>query len=419
MPLAVAVVVVVALPAAADDDFYVQRLREARQFVEARDYREAIDSFRIAAFGMMNEPARYEQALAGLVLAEESAGRPDQAKETLRRIVQVEAKFPGSFEAAEVSAGDRKAVVDLLVRNIAPDTLQSAGGFARLVKTEEEKIAELPPTERHRAYENRARKSPDNGVWDLANARLYLEEGNARLAAKFSERALSEGSRSDEARLLQARALAALSRWKEALAEFEGVPAARRNSDGNARADYGICLFHSGKAEEARAALSGLPLEVASRSAVAAVLKDLEAKAPPKTTAALPPARPVAGDPPAGPLVAKAREALARHDLATAETDLAAALKPDTGNREARLLLGELQYLQWNWSAGSATFQKLEPFGPAEAEFEFYEAVCLYNIGRVTEAQAALRRALPGISSSPTVEKYKHRILSGEKAGSP
>ena len=417
--LPVALAAAFALPAAADDDFYVQRLREARRFVEARDYREAIDSFRIAAFGMMNEPPRYEQALAGLVLAEESAGRPDQAKETLQRIVQVETRFPGSFDAAVLSPGDRKSVEQLLVGAISQDVLRGAGRFSRLVKSEEEKLAELPSAERHRAYERRAREKPDAGAWDLANARLFLEEGSARQAAKFAERALEAGPASDEARLLHARALAALSRWKEALAEFERVPAASRDPDGNARAEYGVCLYHVGKAEEARAALAGLPPEVAARPAVAAALKDLEAKAPRKNGTESEPVRAAAESAAAPSLVANAREALARHDLAAAETDLAAALKSEPGNRAARLLFGELQYLRSNWSAGAATFQKLEPFDPAEAKLEFYQAVCLYNIGRFAEARAALKRALPGISSSPTVEKYKHVILEGGKPGSP
>jgi hypothetical protein len=272
--LLAALAAAIAIPAAAADDFSRQRLEEAERFVEVGDYRGAMDSFRIAAFGLMNDPPQYERALVGLALAEKAAEAPDQVKETLQKIVRVETRFPGAFDSAALSPADRKAAEGLLLATLPPEALLAAGRLGRLVPSEEEKLTRLPSRERHRAYEERA-SAHNESKWDIANSRLYLEEGNARLAAKYAQFALLASPGSDGVRLVYARALAALSRWNDALAEFERVPPAELDAYPEAKGDYAICLYRVGRTGEARTVLSALPAEVASRPAVARVMRDL------------------------------------------------------------------------------------------------------------------------------------------------
>ncbi len=393
----------------AEEDFYLQRLADGKQFFGTKDYPQAAINFRIAGFGLMKSPARYEEALVWLALSDQAAGRADRLRETLLRVLFVEGRFPGSYDAAPLPSEQRRAFETALLATLAPESLSAESRFARLIKTEEQKIEELAPAARHQAYEKKAKEDAAEGKWDLENARLYLREGQAKQAEKFARRALAAGSKNDTAVVVRASALARLSRCPDAVSAFEGLSRERWETDPEARADYGVCLARVGRRSEAVTILSALPEEIATRPPVMQALAEARAE----------PSKPIAksdSDPKkVESLLSRARERLDARDLGGAQAALRGALKIAPTNREALLRLGEVDYSRGAWKAGAALLADLEPFRKDETVFQFYFAVCLYNSGRESEAKAALLKALPRLSPSEVVENYRKLILGAPK----
>lgn len=393
----------------AQEDFYLQRLADGRRFFEAKDYPQAAINFRIAGFGLMKSPARYEEVLVWLALSDQAAGRTDALKETLLRVLFVEDRFPGSYDAAALRSEQRQAFETMLLVSLPAESLRGASRFARLIRTEEQKIEDLAPAARHRAYEKRAKEEPAEGKWDLENARLYLREGQAKQAEKFVRRALAAGSKDDRAVVVRASALARLSRCPDAVSAFEGLSRERWETDPEARADYGMCLARVGRSGEAVQLLTALPEEIASRPPVARALAEARAKVSKTSPKTASDTNSVES------LLSRARERLDARDLGGTEKALQEALEIAPSNRNVLLRLGELRYLQSAWKSGAVLLADLEPFRNDEAAFQFYYAVCLYNLGRKAEAKTALLEALPRLPSTPTLEKYSKLILAGER----
>ena len=109
-------------------DFSEARLREGEQAYRDRRYPEAIDQFRIAAFGFLEHPALLSEALVMLALSQDSAGRQVDAKATVNRLTDVERRFP-SYATARLDRAARsdferrfrKAFPDLFARKQQPE----------------------------------------------------------------------------------------------------------------------------------------------------------------------------------------------------------------------------------------------------------------------------------------------------------
>lgn len=107
--------------AAPADDFYLVRLQAGRAEAAAGRHFEAIDDFRIASFGFLDQPALLMEGLARLALAQEAAGKQADAEATLRRLVEIEKRFSG-WAQADLEPETRAAFMALLSKRLGPAT---------------------------------------------------------------------------------------------------------------------------------------------------------------------------------------------------------------------------------------------------------------------------------------------------------
>ncbi len=104
------------------DDFNYQRLQEGRMAFQQKRFGEAINEFRVAAFGSLDEPTVLTECLVRLALAEAAAGKPSDADDTLARFVDVEKRF-GGFAKANLESEVRTEFQALLKTRVSPATL--------------------------------------------------------------------------------------------------------------------------------------------------------------------------------------------------------------------------------------------------------------------------------------------------------
>ena len=102
------------------DDFYLSRLAAGKAETASGRHYEAIADFRIASFGFLDQPVLLVEGLARLALAQEAAGRKDDAEETLRRFVEVETRFD-AWGDANVEPATRTAFAALLGKRLGAE----------------------------------------------------------------------------------------------------------------------------------------------------------------------------------------------------------------------------------------------------------------------------------------------------------
>jgi hypothetical protein len=100
------------------EDFYEARLVAGYEAMRAERVPEAIDQFRIAAFGLMEKPPLLTEALVRLALAQDAIGSKVAADETVKRFAEVERRF-GAYSAARLEPTARAAFGKLLARQSA------------------------------------------------------------------------------------------------------------------------------------------------------------------------------------------------------------------------------------------------------------------------------------------------------------
>ncbi|HKD17570.1 MAG TPA: hypothetical protein VKG23_06845, partial [Thermoanaerobaculia bacterium] len=132
------------------DDFNEDRLRDGQDAYAAKRYADAIDQFRIAAFGSLDHPPVLSESLVRLALAETAANKSSDAGATLERFIEVERRFP-SYAKANLQPEIRSAFQTLLLARVPQATILSVPSLAGLIETNEQKIAKLPPESRRKA----------------------------------------------------------------------------------------------------------------------------------------------------------------------------------------------------------------------------------------------------------------------------
>lgn len=81
-------------------DFSAARLKDGEASYAQRRYADATDALRIAAFGLLDQPILLSEALVYLALAQDAAGRREDAITTLARFAVVERRFSAYAKAA-------------------------------------------------------------------------------------------------------------------------------------------------------------------------------------------------------------------------------------------------------------------------------------------------------------------------------
>lgn len=415
--------------AGAADDFYVSRLQEGRVAFQTGRTAEAADLLRIACFGLLDNPPLLSEGIVWLGLAQERQGRTADVDATLRRFLEAEKRF-GGYDRIVLPADVRKEFDGVLSRRLPQEVLLSMPSLVRLVETEEQKLAKMPPAERARALAAKAKAEPENARWPLEQARLALGQGQAKDTVRFAGQALALDPANVEALQLRARALTVRRDYPEALADLAALPPGTVDSDPALRADLFVGLAAGKRWDEAREAARGLPEEQLARADVTAALgkmprekaaepeaPEVAAEATAAAAAPAPPAVVAAPEAPAAPLPtveevrASVRELLAAGNAPAARNVAASAVSARPDDRVLRRLLLEAACMAKDWKRVAAEAKLLEPFRTGEEPSMFYAAVGYFETGRKDEAKPLMERARPGIAATPFVNYYAERIL--------
>ncbi|MCP4656979.1 MAG: hypothetical protein GY856_16330 [bacterium] len=131
--LAVGGLVVLALSMAAwaalaADPFYENLRSEAAVAYGRGDYPRALQLFRLACFGLLDEPVVLGECLVQRSMAEAAVDDPEAFTATFRRILEIEQRF-GAYSQAALTPELRQAFEDYLELWISLDELQSTAAF--------------------------------------------------------------------------------------------------------------------------------------------------------------------------------------------------------------------------------------------------------------------------------------------------
>ena len=366
--IAVAVILGVCASAQGADDFNDQRLEEGRIAYQRRNFIEAIDQFRVAAFGSLDRPDRLSDCLARLALAQVAAGQSAETDETLGRFVEVERRF-GAYGKTTLEPDIRADFQALLIRSVPAATLSAVPSLTNLVETDEQKVARLPAPERRKALRAWAKREPSAARWQIGLARDAIERGDEGEARRLISKALSLDPGNAEALALQAR-----------LAH----PAQPQTQAASARA------------------LSPTPPDKPTAGS--------ESPGSPRNPAAGKGAGPGADATNSRRVLEESRRLVSASKAGDAVPLLTDAIKADPGNRELRLALLEAACLSRSYGLAVAQLTVSAPFSESEAPSSFYAAVALYETGRGTDARDFLQKALPRVGG-PLVDEYSKKIL--------
>ncbi|MGA7990070.1 MAG: hypothetical protein WCC53_01435, partial [Thermoanaerobaculia bacterium] len=128
--VAAVVLLVGAAALARADDFAGARMSDGIEAYRSRQFAEAADQFRIACFGLLDQPVRLSEGLVRLALAQEALGRKEGVTAALKRFVEVEKRF-GAYSGARVDAGMRGEFEALLFARVPAETLAAVPSLSR------------------------------------------------------------------------------------------------------------------------------------------------------------------------------------------------------------------------------------------------------------------------------------------------
>lgn len=457
----------VAPPAASTvHPFYRQLLDRGIYSYRQGDAETAVQELRFAVFGLLEEPALLTRGLAHLALAQQAAGQPEDAEESLGRLLTVEERFT-VYRQAELSPELRQRLEDLMLSRVSDASLAGSATFRPLADERlRRKLAELPPRQRRSALIEAAARRPGNSTWQLALAELELAEGNAAEAARRADLVLGgeDAAIYEKAHCVRGAALAATDACAPALTSLELCP--RRTTDAGLAAATLGCQAELGRWAEGAAFLTTVSPTVRQARPVARLARRVDKQASrlaaaqargrqeefaaadagtepadtePRTEPAgteprtepqteaqtdggpTPPSAATGVPANLGSIVLDSAEqdrlAEARRGLASATTaaDLQRPLElarqvADTNPRsaEAQHLVGEIAYRASAWEQAARYFRRGGE--PQRPELRFYLAVALFESGETQEARSVLERALPDLPRNPFVTSYAERI---------
>ena len=402
------------------DEFTDERLHDGQESYAAKRYAEAVDEFRIAAFGSLDKPTVLSECLVRLSLAEAAAAKNSDVGATLERFLDVERRF-SAYAKANLQPEIRASFKTLLLSRVPQATVVSIPSLAGMVETEEQKIAKLPPVDRRKALEAAARREPDSVTWPIDLSRDALERSDPKDAEQWASKALSIQPQNSDALALRARARAAKNDCSGALADLAALSAAEKDSRPDLYADDFVCLVEGRNWEAAEVVAGRVPPSSSTRPDVVAARTKLSSEQQRRTgsttaSTAAPKAATKAAAPPPDPARSRAvleesRRLVLAGKPGDAEKMLNEALRSDPGNRDLRLALLEAACLDRSYQSGAAQVALVKPFAETEAPSMFYAAVVLYETGKFDEARGYMKQAMPRVSG-PLVDEYANKILS-------
>lgn len=425
-------VLLIAAPLLAADDFYEQQLRSGKADFLANRLPQAADEFRIAAFGLMQQPPLLQEALARLAVAQNALGQNDDQRKTIDRFVAVEQRF-ATYANVQLEPSVRTKFEELVTKQVTRATLQAIPSLAKLANYEALRIASLPASQKAAAYEDMARREPRNAEWTLALTRDAAARDNSGDVVRWGARTLDLDPSNQEVKLLVAHARASRRECKEALAMISDLDPSK-NPD--LYADQTVCFVEMSRWSDAKTALANVPDKLKSRADVvrasqqitaeqqrqakiAQAAKPSGAPAPspastaPTSTKTVPQTSAAPTKPAAAPLdtIESARKLIKDAKYTEAVRVLRPAVSSNPDNRALKLALLEAAVLARDWRTAAAQVPTVTPLGTGEELYMFYASVALYETGRHDEAKLFMEKARPRMVPSPMVDYYVKTIL--------
>lgn len=255
-------------------DFYDQQLRAGQTDAAAGRLVQAADELRIAAFGFLDRPPFLTTALVQLALVQNSLGNTAAVTQTLDRFLEVERRF-SAYSTAQIDDKTRSAFETLLLKSEPRSALIGINSLAKLIRTDAEKVADLPVDKRAGAYEEGFRKSSHDISWALAAARDAASRGADEDVVRWSRRALSVDNANIDARALLAHAETRRGNCRDALRDLAVFSPSALQLRSDLAGDQVVCLVTESKWTDAETAAAKLPAAVQQRPDVARALQTL------------------------------------------------------------------------------------------------------------------------------------------------
>jgi tetratricopeptide (TPR) repeat protein len=437
----VLVILLLATPLYAADAFYEQQLQAGKADFQMNRLAQAVDEFRIAAFGFLQEPPLLSEALARLAVAQVAVGQTAEAAKTIDRFLDVEKRL-APYAQVQLETATRSKFEELVVKQVPRATLQAIPSLARLANYELQKIAQMPATQRIAAYQAGAQREPKNLEWPLALVRETAARESFADVVRWGTKVLELDPANKEVRPLLVRARAARRECREALALIKDIDFQQY---ADVYADQAVCLAEANRWKEAEAVLVNVPAKLKNRADVrrafqlvakandAAKAEAARLAAAKLAAAKRPvPVQPASGRPavpqtssaststsaPQAPdLIEAARRLVRDGKYAEATQRLRAALQSDPSNRSVRLSLLESSVLARDWRTAMSQVPVVTPLTSGEELYMFYASVALFESGRQDEAKSFMERARPRMVPSPMVDHYVRAILGAQGRG--
>lgn len=396
--------------------FYQQQRADGLEAWRQGELDVAARRLRVAAFGMLDEPAELMATLVPLALIEKNLGRGSEIVRTMDQILEVERRF-SVFRDASLDDSVRQSFEALLFSYHSPAELLDCGSFAPLAQ---EKILadleKLPPQARRQRLQELVATS-GSAVWQahLAATQLELEDWEAAITSASAVLEQEPGSVS--MLCLRGLARARASRCTAALEDLARCP---RTTSSVAEAVGRLgCLVSLGRLGDAAAFAATLTPDVSGEREVRRLTKGLpsSSEADAEKSASLSPSVAVAPEVAAAQvrateLLTAARSATTGEQLESIIREALALAAKHPMNRSVLHAVAEIAYRGSRWQEVAKLLAG--PIGTPVDRYDlwFYLAVARYETRDYQGARDALEKALPGLQRTDFVEGYIERIQS-------
>lgn len=447
-------------------NFYEARFLSGVTDFNRGAYARALDELRVAAFGRVDDVARYEIAEIYIAMANQKLDRVDDSRLAALKVVQAEQISP-VYSNLDIASNIRASFETLLPSLLSKEQLSHVPAFVRFA-SQAPAVQPGTPAESHQPKPrvptpsrkpNVAVTAPKNDRAvtppqpEIDYGRLALEkvaEGDEAAGRRYAELALGVDDTNVNAHTALARIAAAHGAWSDVSAHYAVVRTRRRLTDDESAA-YFIALAKTGRVADALGVRRGLAPAVLSRDDVRQALQEIEPSSTPKpvlpqpvvpqpvvpqpvvpktvvpqpvtpmpvTVAPMPVPAPVAAgsatDSTTQPIpeqIAAAERMLGLSNIVGARTDLRRIAAIPNLQRSDRLALARALSQTALYAESSAQYRKTYPLKAGEESHMFYEAVNRYQIGDYDLARQLMTRALPSLPQTPAILAYRDRILS-------
>ena len=389
---------------AASDPFYTTRLREGTSAYERGDYEGAVQSLRVACFGLLDEEPLLAECLVRLGLAQASSGDREGFRETFRRVVEAE-EILGLYNGSELPSGLRREFERRVEDWIADPVLAASPGFEHLAGEPEETEGDLD--ERRRDLARAMEEEPRDPRWPLLLARLERRHGDPETALEMAGRAAELRLQGPAARCELAWARIRTEGCEAGVEDLSGC----QSRDPDFAETLLFCRVEARDWETARRELREVPPVWREEGAIETLAGEIRSRGEPEATGgALPDAdRSILER--AKDLMASARSI---GDLEEAYELVRDVEERFPASSEVELLAGEIAYRASRWEDAVRHFEAAGEPRETRPRMLFYLAVSLFESGRRDRAEEVLRRCLGRLERTPFVERYRRMILGDD-----